>query len=217
MPAFRALRLQWIPALLVVSVSGCAWLPQSGQQGQLRTSGMLSLESQGGRLETCAGTVHQVVEDASLRAVFDQVAMPNQTRIFVDLRGELLEDNSIRPRQVVRMGARGDGCAGSLVADSQWVAEGERPQWLVRVGLPGLQVTTLGDTWQPLVTEQLPDGARGFRTLEGEPVELWVYPQPCVSRRGGHYYQYTARLLTAGESFAGCAYPGALAADQPPR
>jgi uncharacterized membrane protein len=197
-------------ALALFALSGCAWLPQSGGEGALRTSGQMYLTDEGARLETCSGAVHPLRVNEELRALFDRVAEPAQNVLFVELRGQLLDDNSIRPDTVLRMGAKGNGCADSVAAQSQWVTTGERPDWLVRIAPSGLQVTTLGEEWQPVITEQLPDGRRGFRTLEGEPVELWVYPQPCFSRLNGYFYQYTARLLTSGESFAGCAYPGYL-------
>lgn len=217
MSFFRALRSPWIAALMLAGLSGCAWLPQSDTTGALRASGTLYLTAEGGRLETCEGAVYPVRVDASMRALFEQVAAPNQTLAFVDLRGDLLADNTLRPHTVLRMGARGNGCADALARQSQWIAVGERPEWLLRIAERGLQMTTLGDTWQPVVTEQLPEGARGFRSLEGEPVELWLYPQPCFTVLDGHYYSHRAQLLTAGQSYAGCAYPGMLAADQPPR
>ncbi|WP_339844824.1 hypothetical protein [uncultured Halopseudomonas sp.] len=197
-------------ALALFALSGCAWLPQSGGEGSLRTSGQMYLTDEGAQLETCSGAVHPLRVNEELRALFERVAEPAQNVLFVELRGQLLDDNSIRPDTVLRMGAKGNGCTDSVAAQSQWVTTGERPDWLVRIAPSGLQVTTLGEEWQPVITEQLPDGRRGFRTLEGEPVELWVYPQPCFSRLNGYFYQYTARLLTSGESFAGCAYPGYL-------
>lgn len=210
MPVSRCSMPGMSAAFALVTLSGCAWLPQSGGEGALRTSGLMHLTDEGARFEICSGSVHQVRLDGELRALFERVAEPAQNVLFVELRGPLLDGNSIRPGAVIRMGATGDGCADKVAADSQWVAVGERPDWLVRIAGSGLQLTTLGDEWQSIITEQLPDGIRSFRTLEGESVELWVYPEPCFSRLNGYYYQSSTRLLTAGESFAGCAYPGLL-------
>lgn len=210
MPVFRRSMPTIGAVLALATLSGCAWLPQSGGEGALRTSGLMHLTDEGARFETCSGSVHQVRVDGELRALFERVAEPAQNVLFVELRGELLDGNSIRPETVIRMGANGDGCADRVAMTSQWVAEGERPDWLVRIAGSGLQLTTLGDEWQSVITEKLPDGVWSFRTLEGEPVELWVYPEPCFSRLNGYFYQSSTRLLTAGESFAGCAYPGLL-------
>lgn len=203
-----------LAALSLLTFSGCAWLPQSDAEGTMRTSGLMHLTEDGGRLETCAGPEHPLKVDAELRALFERVAEPAQTVMFVDLRGELLADGSLRPVTVLRMDSNGNGCADQVAKESQWVAVGERPDWLVRIAPEGLQMTTLGEQWQSIITERLPDNTLAFRSLEGEPVELWVYPQPCFSRLDGHYYQRSVRLLTAGESFAGCAYPGQLARDE---
>ncbi|WP_150278401.1 hypothetical protein [Halopseudomonas salina] len=210
MPVSRCSMPAMSTTLALVTLSGCAWLPQSDGEGSSRTSGLMHLTEEGARLETCSGSAHQVRIDGELRALFERVAEPAQNVLFVELRGQLVDGNSISPGAVVRLGATGDGCADEVAAASQWVAEGERPEWMVRIAGSGLQLTTLGDEWQPIITEKLPDGVRSFRTLEGEPVELWVYPKPCFSRLNGYYYQSSTRLLTAGESFAGCAYPGLL-------
>lgn len=200
-----------VATLALVTLSGCAWLPQTDGQGAMRTSGLMYMGEEGARLESCAGTVYPLQVDEQLRALFERIAEPAQGVVFVDLQGKLLKDGSVRPVAVLRMGSTRNACRDDPAADSQWVAAGERPEWLVRIAPQGLQITTLGDEWQSIITEQLPDDVLALRSLEGEPVELWIYPQPCFSRLEGHYFQRTVRLLTAGESFAGCGYPGHLA------
>lgn len=211
---FRRVVPRLTAALLVSTLSGCAWLPQSDVAGSVRMSGLLHLTAERAQLETCAGPIYTLQSDEALRSLFEQVAQPGQTAIFVELKGQLLADESIRPETVLRMGSSGNGCADPVDAGSQWVAVGEQPDWQARIAPQGMQLTALEADWRPVIVEQLPGGARGFRSLEGESAELWIYPQPCFARLSGDYYQNTARLLTAGESFAGCAYPGVLAGDQ---
>ena len=200
-----------VATLALVTLSGCAWLPQTDAQGVMRTSGLMHLGEEVARLESCEGTVYPLQVDEQLRALFERVAEPAQNVVFVDLQGKLLNDGSVHPVTVLRMGSTRNGCRDHRAAESQWVAVGEQPEWLVRIAPQGLQMTTLGDEWQSIITEQLPDDVLAFRSLDGEPVELWIYPQPCFSRLDGHYFQRTVRLLTAGESFAGCGYLGHLA------
>ncbi|WP_373187720.1 hypothetical protein [Halopseudomonas sp.] len=215
MPVFRRLLPGLTVVLPLVALSGCAWLPQSDVGGGLRASGMLHMTADEARLETCGGQVHPVHADEALRALFVRVAPAGQNVIFVDLRGQLLGDNSIRPETIIRMGATNEGCANQIAQESQWVALGERPDWRVRIASSGLQLTTLGNEWQSVIIELLPDGRRGFSTRDGEQTELWVYPDPCFSQLNGNYYEHSARLVTAGESMVGCAYQGYLASDQP--
>lgn len=217
MPIYIRALPKLIAALSLSTLAGCAWLPQSDAAGSLRFGGLMQVTTDGARLESCAGPVHELQNDETVRALFDQVAQPGQTAIFVDLRGQLLADHRVRVEEVIRMGSTGRGCSDPVPPANYWVALGEQPAWLAQIGPAGMkvQLDAADGDWLSVITEQLPDGSRGFRAMDGETAELWIYPQPCFARRSGDYYHHTARLLQAGASHAGCAYQGILAGDQP--
>jgi uncharacterized membrane protein len=219
MPVSCRLPAKLIALLAFITLSGCAWLPLSGAPEPLRMQGLMQLTAGAARLETCAGPIHEMRADAALRALFSQVAPPGQTTVFVDLTATVLADDSIQPETIIRMGSTGRGCVDAQRQASQWLALGEQPAWQVGVEPLGMrvQMERNAGAQTAFITEQLPDGARSFRTQEGEPVELWIYPQPCFAPRSGDYHERSARLLYAGKSLSGCAYRGMLGDDQPPR
>jgi putative lipoprotein len=219
MPFFCRAATRLITILAFAVLSGCAWLPLSGTPEPSRLQGLMQLTAEGARLETCAGPIYEVRADAALRTLFSQVAPPGQTTVFVDLHATLLADDSIQPETIIRMGSTGRGCSDLYRQSSQWLALGEQPAWQVLIEPLGMQVQMGADTGtqSAFIAEQLPDSVRSFRTQEGEPVELWIYPQPCIAPRSGDYHEGTARLLYADKSLSGCAYRGMLGDDQPPR
>ncbi|MFN3582089.1 MAG: hypothetical protein ACK4VV_16625 [Pseudomonas sp.] len=205
---------------LTVLVSGCALMPSGAPPSAERLTGLLEISPEAANVAPCAGGEQLALDNAGeVRALFERVAQPGQTAIFVDLNGRRNAQGGFAVDQVLRMQSAGRGCADQAYQSSQWLALGDAPYWQVRIGAQGMQwQDTVEDVLSapiPLITEQVPGGTLSFQTLRGDQRELWITPQPCFDQGSGDYYHASVRLITAGSSQQGCAYQGAMQDSRP--
>lgn len=151
-----------------------------------------------------------VIATAALSEAFTQATQPGQAAIFVDMRAQLDSQGRVTPIEVLRMQSHGNGCENRSDAGAEWVALQYQPAWRVTLNAKGLTRSDAEQSFaaQQVVTEHLPDGSLNARSLQGEGVELWLYPQVCQDVQTGDYFHMSATLLVDGERFTGCGYQG---------
>ncbi|PKM31789.1 MAG: hypothetical protein CVV07_01395 [Gammaproteobacteria bacterium HGW-Gammaproteobacteria-11] len=210
--SFSARHLRMPLCFLLTALGGCALLPAPWFAEEQRYSGLLLVAEGLSTLEPCDGSELRVLEQTDrLEALFNQVAQPGQTAIFVDLLGVEGTDQRLRVGDVIRMQSSGRGCADSAYVTQRWIAQGDSPDWRAELGSAGLQrvdQSVATATPLPVISEELPDVALSYRSLRGMALELLIYPQPCFSASSGDYFHRTAVLMQEGTRLAGCAYRG---------
>lgn len=215
--------------LVVVGMAGCAIFPAAQEEPGARVAGILTLESGQLRLSPCAsGNTVAVAASGNIRPLFERVAQPAGSAVFVDMTARAAAAGGLEPVEVIRLQADGKDCADQAHARSQWVAmggvapigvaprgvgAGDEAAWRVQISPAGMQ-------WQdaaassaapvPVISEEVPGSAISFVTLRGTAQELWITPQGCYAHSSGDYFHRTARLMRNGETLTGCAYRGLL-------
>lgn len=190
-------------------LSGCALLPGGGSE-DTRLTGLLEIAEEGWSINPCgASEPLRVQADADLKRVFLTVAQPGQTAIYVDMQGRISND-TLFPTSIMRMQSSGRGCDAETDPSAHWVAAGPHPSWRLTIGDQGIafdseQAEDTGPT--PVISEQLPDGSRSFRTQRDDRLELWLYAQDCFNH-AGDFSHMTATLIVDGKRMSGCAYKG---------
>lgn len=199
---------------LALSLTGCAswsFWPGGDDAAAQRVAGLIERAEQGWTLRAC-GQEHDrpLQPTAELERLFDEVGQPGQLSMFAEL--EVIERDG---RWVVmhahRVESTGRGCMDTSAADSQWVGFSLADKWRVDVSTQGMQLTA--DDAEDgrrvaMISEQLPDGALGFRGVHDQGLELWLYPTGCIERSTGDYYHLNAVLVRDGQRLRGCGYQG---------
>ncbi|UAW99223.1 hypothetical protein KEM63_04430 [Halopseudomonas nanhaiensis] len=202
------IRVGWA-LLSAMTLSGCALLPGGGGDQQ-RLSGLLETGGDSWEMTPCgASEAIRVLPTAELQQLFRNVAQPGQTGIFVELEGEL-SDQTLRPSRLLRMQSTGRGCDAQAEPSARWVAAGPHPSWRLTIGDAGIEFDSADREHSgpsPVISEELPDGSRSFRTERDDRLELWLYPQDCFNH-AGDYSHLTATLTIDGKRLSGCAYEG---------
>lgn len=196
---------------IVLLVSGCSSLRDIWSGPEQRVSGLLEQTGITFVLTQCGSESAQpVIATTVLSEAFTQATQPGQAAIFVDMRAQLDSQGRVTPIEVLRMQSHGNGCEDRTDAGAQWVALQYQPAWRVTLNAKGLTRSDAEQHFpaQQVVTEQLPDGSLNARSLQGEKVELWLYPQVCQDVQTGDYFHLRATLLVDGERFTGCGYQG---------
>lgn len=201
-----------IPLIAIaLLVSGCSLLRDTWSGPQQRLSGLLEHRGDAFVLTQCGSDHAQPVNASnSLNEVFAKAAQPGQRVIFVDMLGQVDRSERITSGEVLRMQSQGRGCSDHSGDGAQWIALQYKPAWRVALAANGLTRSDAerGYPAQPVVTEQSADGSLNARSLQGDELELWLYPQACQDLVTGDYFHMSATLLVDGERFTGCAYQG---------
>ena len=201
-------RVGWA-LLAAITLSGCALLPGGTGEPQ-RLTGLLETGGEQWKMTPCGSSdAIEVLPGGELQQLFRTVAQPGQTGIFVDIEGDLA-DQVLRPTRLIRMQSTGRGCAAQTEPSARWVAAGPHPSWRLTIGDKGIEFDS--DPGErsgpsPVISEELPDGSRSFRTERDDRLELWLYPQDCFNH-AGDYSHLTATLTVDGKRLSGCAYEG---------
>lgn len=197
----------------VVAASGCAMLPGgSFSAGDERLTGLLHHQDGQWQVTPCGSEAPvALAETERVQRLFERVAQPGQTAIFVDLQGTM-RGSQMRAVEVLRMESTGRGCEHQRPAADQWAANGLHHSWGVAVDEQGIQFTgNENERVGPVsvIAEELPDGSMNFRAEQGNPLELWLYPQDCFDY-SGDFKHFTATLVVNGKRLNGCAYKGEM-------
>ena len=206
---FQNTRITLATAILLVS--GCSVLSDHRAGEQQRLRGLLEQGADGFVLRQCGWDNAQSLRSSeALATLFEQTAQPGQTAIFVDMLGRVDSAGRVQPDEIVRLQSHGGGCADKAAEAAQWVAQGSKPSWHVKLAANGLTRSDDERVYpsQPVVSELLPDGSLSVRGLAGDNLELWLYPQACQDLASGDYFHMSATLLLNGERYEGCAYQG---------
>lgn len=199
----------------VLGLTGCAsWSVWPGGQKDTppqRVAGLLERSEQHWTMRACGEEHDRLLQPTTeLERLFDDVGQPGQTSVFAEL--EVIEQDG---RWVVsrthRVESTGRGCMNVSAAGSQWVGFSHAQDWRVDITAQGMQLTTDdGEDGRQIsiISEQLPDGAMGFRGVHDQGLELWLYPTGCIERSTGDYYHLNAVLVRDGQRLNGCGYQG---------
>jgi uncharacterized membrane protein len=191
---------------------GCSTWSGRGDLEARRVTGLLETRDGQWHLEPCDRSPDLVVTDAgSIQALFDRVAQPGQTGIFVDVAGSVRAGWSLTADEVVRMESSGQGCAAENATGEHWIASGLNRDWRVVIDRNGMAFTDeQNQSTGPvaMISEQLPDGSLSFRAEQDSTLELWLYPQHCFDY-ANDFSHLSATLVVNGTRMNGCAYKGA--------
>jgi uncharacterized membrane protein len=199
---------------------GCSTWSERGEIEARRVSGLLEHHQGQWHLQPCDQSTQLVVADAGeLDDLFNRVAQPGQTAIFVDLEGLVRADWSMTVRRVLRMESAGRGCAAEQAVSEHWVAESLNRDWRMVIDREGMEFTDeQNQATGPvaMISEQLPDGVMSFRSEQDASLELWLYPRQCFDY-ANDFRHLAATLIVDGKRMNGCAYKGASLPDRPAR
>lgn len=195
-------------------LSGCAswsfW--QGGREAPAqRVAGLVDRAELHWTIRACGQEHDRLLEpSAELKRLFDEVGQPGQMSIFAEL-AVTEKDGRWMVDRTHRVESTGRGCMDTSAAHSQWVGFSLADGWRVDVGAGGMLLTS-GDAEDvrqlSMISEQLPDGALGFRGVHDQGLELWLYPTGCIERTTGDYYHLSAVLIRDGQRLNGCGYQG---------
>lgn len=209
-----------LPLTLSLGLSGCAswslWPGGEDASGQ-RVAGLVERGEQHWTMRACGQEHDRLLQPtAELERLFDDIGQPGQLSIFAEL--EVTEqDGRWLVSRTHRVESTGRGCMNTSAAASQWVGFSLADAWRVDITTQGMRLTTedAEDGRQlSMISEQMPDGALGFRGVHDQGLELWLYPSGCIERSTGDYYHMSAVLVRDGQRLRGCGYQGGA---QPPR
>lgn len=202
--------------VMVLGLTGCAsWSVWPGGKDApvQRVAGLLERGEQQWTMRACGEQHDRLLQPtAELERLFDEVGQPGQISIFAELEVHEQDGRWIATK-THRMESTGRGCMDTSAAASQWVGFSHAPNWRVDITAQGLQLSTDdGEDGRQIsiISEQLPDGARGFRGVHDQGLELWLYPTGCIERSTGDYYHLNAVLVRDGQRLNGCGYQGGL-------
>lgn len=199
---------------MVLSLSGCAswslW-PKGDESGPQRVAGMLERGDRHWTLRACGQEHDRLLQPTpELRRLFDDVGQPGQQSMFAELE-VAEEDGRWIVRKTHRVQSTGRGCMDSSAAASQWVGFSFDPAWRVDITAQGMRLTSEdaeSGRQLSMISEQMPDGVLGFRGVQDQGLELWLYPSGCIDRSTGDYYHLSAVLVRDGQRLRGCGYQG---------
>lgn len=220
MVVFRRPLTLFLLTAMTLTTAGCAawsvW-PGADSEPAQRVAGLLDRGDPHWTLHACGQHQERPLQPtAELERLFDEVGQPGQLSIFAEL--EVVDrDGRWEVSQIHRVESTGRGCRDTSAADSQWVGFSLADHWRVDITTRGMRLSTRdAEDGRQLsaISEQLPDGAIGFRGVHDQGLELWLYPSGCIERSTGDYYHRTAVLVRDGQRLNGCGYQGAATASQ---
>lgn len=200
---------------LTLTLSGCAswslWPYGQESSGEKRVSGLLE-RGDHWTLRACGQEHDRLLQPTpELEKLFDNVSQPGQLSMFAELLVTEEEGRWV-VQKTHRLQSTGRGCMDNSANASQWVGFSYDPAWRVDITSQGMQLTT-EDTENgrqlSVISEQLPDGVLGFRGVQDQGLELWLYPSGCIERSTGDYHHLSAVLVRDGQRLRGCGYQGA--------
>lgn len=206
----------FLPLVMALGLSGCAswsmW-PGGDSAPVHRVAGLLERDGQQWSMRPCGTEQDQPLQpSAELERLFEEVGQPGQLSIFAELQ-VIDREGHWEAGKTHRVESTGRGCLDTSAAGSQWVGFSLADNWRVDITDRGMQLTT-DDTEDgrqlAMISEQLPDGAIGFRGVHDQGLELWLYPTGCIERSTGDYYHLKALLVRDGQRLNGCGYQGAV-------
>lgn len=206
----------FLPLVMALGLAGCAsWSAWSGGESATaeRVAGLLERDGQDWSMRACGQEQDRPLQPTpELERLFDDVGQPGQLSIFAEL--DVLDRNGRwEIKDIHRLESTGRGCLNTSAADSQWVGFSLADEWRVDISAQGMHLST-NDAEDgrrvSMISEQLPDGAIGFRGVHDQGLELWLYPTGCIERSTGDYYHLNAVLVRDGQRLNGCGYQGAV-------
>lgn len=199
---------------MTLGLSGCAsWSFWSGgvDGPSQRVAGLVERGESHWTMQPCGEESDRLLQPtAELERLFDEVGQPGQLSVFAELEVTGNGDRWVAGK-THRLQSTGRGCLDVSAAGSQWAGLSLADNWRVDITPQGMRLSTDdGEDGRQLsvISEQLPDGALGFRGVHDQGLELWLYPTGCLERSTGDYYHLSAVLVRDGQRLSGCGYQG---------